>query len=609
MKSRIIPVLLLLSLALTGQDVPLSAFTAFAGEVFPLTSALATRPDDLFFGNQWALENTGQFVGSVPGADLGATAAWSLLPAAQTRPVIVAIIDTGVDYAHPDLAGRIWRNPREVANNRLDDDGNGYPDDVLGWNFVTHSNDPRDDHYHGTLLAGIIAAETGNGIGIAGVAGRADVQIMPLKCFDANASGNFSQMAAAVDYAVRNGAQIINISWGDSYFSQPLADAIRRAVAAGCLVVAAAGNAAVDLDSVPVYPASLGAGATALSAVIAVAAVDEADRLIDQSGFGRNSVALAAPGRFIFSTRPGGDYGYSGGTSMAAAFVSGVAALVLAKNPTLTGTQVKEILVSSARPLPALQGRTISGGAVHARKALAATPSLSGTGAVTCVSAADYSGSALAPDSIVAAFGTKLATGIEAAQRLPLPTSLAGSAVSVNGIPATLFAVTPGQVNFLLPASIPAGPAEVVVVAGDGTISKGITNIAAVQPGIFTANQSGAGAPAAVWTPDGSHYYAAANSDGTPLSVAAGAYLVLAGTGLRHAPETDGNGANGVAESVLVSIGGTDAFVSYAGPQGYFAGLDQVNIRIPENLRGRGEVELLLTVSGRSANRVVIHVQ
>ncbi|HZS09281.1 MAG TPA: S8 family serine peptidase [Blastocatellia bacterium] len=572
-------------------------------------SLTAFTPSDPFFGNQWALQNTGQFVGSSRGVDIGAPAAWDALPRTQSRQIVVAVIDTGVDYTHPDLATRIWRNTREIPGNGIDDDGNGYADDVVGWNFAGNSNDPRDDHYHGTLVAGVIAAGAGNGIGIAGVAGPADVRIMPLKCFDANAQGTTAGVVAAIDYAVRNGAQIINISWGDREFTPELYNAVRRAVTAGCLVTAAAGNSASDNDSFPVYPAAFSSGANALPAVLSVAAFDEADRLATQSDFGARSVDLAAPGNFIYTTWPGGNYGYSGGTSVAAAFASGVAALVLAKNPTLAGTRVKDILVSSVREVAALRSKIITGGAIHAARALAATPLLAGAGTVTSVSAADFISTTAAPDSIVAAFGTKLATGVEFAARLPLPTSLAGSTVRVGGVYASLFAVTPGQINYLVPSNLPSGPAEVVIVAGDGTISTGTINIASAQPGIFTASQSGTGAPAATWTPDGLRYYAVAGSDGTPLSMDAGAYLILACTGLRHAPDTDGNYGNGVAESVQAVIGGASAAVLYAGAQGVYAGLDQVNIRLPDELRGRGRVELVLTVAGRKANKVVLSVK
>ncbi len=623
MRSRISPVVIMLCVVLCGAVMVLHPRSASAGQsllrewlslrAHPTIESddarLASRPSDPFFNNQWALQNTGQFVGGLAGADIGALAAWDLLPRTQSRPVIVAVIDTGVDYTHPDLAGRIWHNPREIAGNGIDDDGNGYPDDVVGWNFTSHSNDPRDDHYHGTLLAGIIAAEANNSIGIAGIAGPADVRIMPLKCFDSNASGSTASAVAAIDYAVRNGAQIINLSWGDREYSQALYDAVRRAVSAGCLVVAAAGNSAADLDSVPVYPASFSSGPFALAGVISVTAIDEADRLTGQSDFGRNSVDLAAPGSFIYSTRPGGSYGYAGGTSIAAAFVSGTAALVLAKNPTLTGAKVKEILTSAVRPLASLQGKTITGGAIHAQRALAATPALPGANIVTTVSAADFTATSLAPDSIVAAFGVRLATGTELAQRLPLPMTLAGSTVSINGVSASLFAVTSGQINFLVPPNLPGGAADIVIVAGDGTVSTGTLNLTSVQPGIFTANQSGSGAPAAAWTPDGARYYAAASSSGAPLPIDAGAYLVLACTGLRYAPATDGNAANGVAESVQISISSVSASVLYAGAQGYFAGLDQVNVQIPESLRGRGQVELLMTVAGRKTNKVVISVR
>ena len=568
--------------------------------------AVASPPSDPGFSNQWALQNTGQF-GGLTGSDLGALAAWQI--ASSHRVIVVAVLDTGVDYTHPDLANRIWTNPGEVAGNGIDDDHNGFIDDVRGWNFVARNNDPMDDNYHGTLVAGAIAAETNNGIGIAGVAGTTEVRIMPLKFFDAGAKGTTAAAIEAIDYATRNGARIINTSWGDTVYSQALFEAARRSVTAGCLIVSAAGNLAGDNDSVPVYPANFNSGPNALSAVISVAGTDELDRLLDSSNYGARSVDLAAPGNYIYSTLPSNAYGYINGTSIATALVSGVAALVWAKDPALTNAQVKQIVRGSVRAAAAVQSKTISGGVAQAYQALIATPPYFATNTVVSASAADYVSTTVAPDSIVAAFGTKLATRIEVAQGLPLPTSLAGTIVKINGVAAPLFAVTPGQVNLLIPSGLPSGPAEIKVIAGDGSISSGAITIVPVQPGIFTSNQSGSGAPAGLWTPDGLNYFPVGRPDGTPIPMDAGGYLVLPATGLRYAPNADGSNSNGVAESVQVSVGGTPAPVLYAGAQGTYAGLDQVNLQVPASLRGRGQVELVMTVAGRAANRVVISVR
>jgi uncharacterized protein (TIGR03437 family) len=562
--------------------------------------------NDPFSGNQWALKNTGQFSGSVPGVDIGALEAWDHLTANQNAPVIVAVIDTGLDYTHPDLVSRLWKNTQEIPNNRIDDDGNGYPDDVVGWNFVSNSNDPSDNHSHGTMLSGIIAAETNNNLGIAGACGTANVRVMALKAFDTNSGGNTLTAAAAIDYAVRHGARIINLSWGDTVYSDDLFRSVQRAVIAGCLVVTAAGNSSSNNDAVPVYPASFGSGNNALPAVISVAAINEADQLTPQSNYGLQSVSLAAPGNFIYTTRPGSNYGYVGGTSIAAAFVSATAAMVIAKYPSLTSVQVKSILISSVRQTTALNGKTFSGGVVHAARALTAAASQN---TVTTVSAADFSSMVLAPDSIASVFGSRLGTATELAQYLPLPSSLAGSTVKINGISAPLFAVTPGQINLLIPSQLAVGPAEIVVTAADGTISRGMVTITNCQPGIFTANQAGSGAPAAAWTRDGLTYFPAGRSDGTTLAMDAGSFLVLACTGLRYAPQTDGNAGNGVAESVQISIGGVSAPVIFAGAQGNFAGLDQVNLKIPESLRGRGQVELTMSVAGRQSNKVLVNIR
>jgi len=575
-----------------------------------------SSPNDSDFKKQWALQNTGQspFNGTA-GADVGALDAWQI--ARNNRTVVVAVLDTGVDYTHPDLANRIWTNSREIPGNGVDDDGNGYVDDVRGWNFAYRNNNPMDDHFHGTHMAGAIAAETGNGTGIAGVVGTADVRIMPLKFFDANGNAAISASIEALDYATRNGAHIINLSWGDTVYSQALYDAVRRSVSAGCLVVAAAGNVSESAlpsnnDQTPVYPASFSSGSKVLPAVISVAGTDHLDQMLNISNYGPTSVDLAAPANFIYSTMPPargyGNYAYLAGTSSATALVSGVAALVWSQNPLLANTQVKEIIINSVRRTPAVQGKTISGGVLHAYQALMATPAYPPNNTVASVSAGDYVSTTVAPDSVIAAFGAKLATGIEFAHSLPLPTSLAGSTVKINGIAAQLFAVTPGQINLLVPPGLPDGPAEITVITTDGFLSSGMLTIASVQPSIFTTNQGGSGAPAAVWTLDGVNYFATGNPDGTPLPMNAGAYLVLACTGLRHASNTDGNNGNGVAENVKITIGGVSAPVFYAAAQGDYAGLDQVNVQVPQGL-GKGQAELVMTVAGKVANKVVIAIK
>jgi subtilisin family serine protease len=229
-----------------------------------------TTPDDPQFALQWALNNTGQN-GGVPGSDINAIGGWSQM--AGSRDTIVAVIDTGVDVNHPDLAHNIWVNKREEKGKKNeDDDRDGYVDDVNGWNFVDDNNNVKDDHGHGTAMAGIIAAEGNNGRGIAGVMWQAG--IMPLKALDRAGSGAISDVVEAMDYAVEHGASVINCSFGAETFSQSLFDAINRAARSGALVVASAGNNGWDLSQTPYYPASYTA-----SNLITVAASTNGDML------------------------------------------------------------------------------------------------------------------------------------------------------------------------------------------------------------------------------------------------------------------------------------------------------------------------------------------
>ncbi len=242
-------------------------------------------PNDPSFPLLWGLHNTGQS-GGTPDADIDAPEAWSFQTGAQ---VVIGVIDTGVDRTHPDLAANMWTNPGEIAGNGLDDDGNGYVDDVHGWDFVNGDNDPMDDHGHGTHCAGTIAGIGDNGIGVAGVCWHA--RVMALKFLDAGGYGTTSAAVLAVEYATANGARLTSNSWGGGSYSQALYDAIAAARDAGVLFIAAAGNDAVNNDLYPHYPSSYD-----LDNIIAVAATDRYDDLADFSCYGAASVDVGAPG-------------------------------------------------------------------------------------------------------------------------------------------------------------------------------------------------------------------------------------------------------------------------------------------------------------------------
>jgi len=321
-------------------------------------------PNDAAFGRLWGLQNTGQLGGKV-GADIGAPAAWDLTTGGD---VTVAVVDTGVDYNHADLNRNIWRNPGEPPNG-VDDDGNGFVDDVYGADFTNDDSDPLDDSSHGTHVAGIIGAEGNNGIGGVGVDWQ--VRLIALKFLDKNGEGNTADAAEAIDYAVKGGARVINASWGGPAFSFALFKAIRNAGNQGVLVVAAAGNEGSNSDSQPEYPASYD-----LPNVISVAATDAGDGLVDFSNYGAGQVDLGAPGDEIYSTVPKfanpSGYNYFSGTSMAAPFVSGAAALYLSRTPTAPVTQVRDALLQSVDPVPALAGKTVTGGRLNVGRALGA---------------------------------------------------------------------------------------------------------------------------------------------------------------------------------------------------------------------------------------------
>jgi subtilisin family serine protease len=328
-------------------------------------------PNDSGFSKLWGLNNTGQ-TGGKAGADIDAPEAWDVF-APKGNTVVVAVIDSGIDYTHPDLVNRIWANPKETAGNGVDDDHNGYVDDIRGWNFVRNNNNPMDDHNHGTHVAGTIGASFNNSVGVAGVAGPAQIRMMPLKFLDNTGTGLLSNAVKAIDYATANGAVVSNNSWAGGGFSQALHDAIQRNYQAGRLFVAAAGNDAKNTDSSVVYPQGYN-----VPNIISVAAMTASDSLSSFSNYGAKTTDMAAPGSSIYSTVRGG-YALYNGTSMAAPHVTGSAAMMWAQNPALNSVQVKDILMNTTRKVGYLSGKTVSGGVLNLKNALLAAGGDPGT--------------------------------------------------------------------------------------------------------------------------------------------------------------------------------------------------------------------------------------
>ncbi len=316
---------------------------------------LALNPDDTFFDNNmlWGLN-----------ANLGVDAhlAWNYRTGSQ---VIVAVIDTGTNFDHTDLSGNLWINRRETLNN-IDDDNNGYVDDIHGVNFInsTFPHYPRDDNGHGTHVAGTICAEGDNGTGVVGI--NWDCRIMTLKFLDAQGSGSLLNAVKAVDYLVMLKQQfgepivVANASWGSIGYSQMLKDAIARATPLGITFVAAAGNFAINNDITPYYPASYN-----LDNVLSVAAIDFDGNLANFSNYGANSVDIAAPGVDIYSTYiPGNAYIALSGTSMAAPHVTGSIALLYSYSPIPWQSLINRTL-QQARPWGPVNGKVRSNGILN----------------------------------------------------------------------------------------------------------------------------------------------------------------------------------------------------------------------------------------------------
>lgn len=311
-------------------------------------------PNDSEFPNLWGLHNTGQ-TGGLADADIDAPEAWDITTG--SREVLVGVIDTGVDRTHPDLAANMWTHTGEVSGNGLDDDGNGFVDDVHGWDFYAMDNDPMDENNHGTHCSGTLGGVGNNLNGVAGVCWQ--VSIVGIR-FLGPAGGTTSDAIESVNYATRLGVDLTSNSWGGGGFSSLLQSAIAAAGVAEQLFIAAAGNDGLDTDTTVNYPSGY-----ALDNIVSVAASTAMDARASFSNYGRQTVDLAAPGASIYSSIIGGSYASFNGTSMATPHVSGAVALLKSIAPGLSALEVKTRLMESVDPVAAFATTTVSGGRLN----------------------------------------------------------------------------------------------------------------------------------------------------------------------------------------------------------------------------------------------------
>ena len=331
--------------------------------VDPNGLGFGAAPNDPRFNNQWALQNTGQN-GGATGADVNASGLWSIVSSAPK--VLVAVLDSGLDFTHPDLTGVAWKNPGEIPGNGIDDDGNGRIDDVSGWDFVNSDNGADDDHDHGSHVTGIIAARRNNGVGISGLADP--VSILPVKILNAVNSGVTADLISALDYARLLGARVMNLSLQNYPNNASLQSALDRAESAGIVLCICAGNQGASNDLTPNYPSSF-----ANANIIAVGNHDRTDVRwsgVTPSNYGLNSVDLFAPGRDVISTVRNNGYVVFTGTSMSCPHVTAVAAIIRALNPEWTPGEVKSCILQTVAARPAYNGICATGGRLNAEAAI-----------------------------------------------------------------------------------------------------------------------------------------------------------------------------------------------------------------------------------------------
>ncbi len=350
-----------------GPSTRVSKFSSDVLAIQPNYKYSALQRNDPNFGNSWGLLNEGQslsdFGNSLKGIDVGALKAWDI--AAGSKKVTVAILDSGIDLSHEDLKNNLWINKLELEPNALDDDHNHYINDLNGWNFVDDNNNVIDDNNHGTAVAGVIASDSKNGKGTRGLLENSSMMIV--KILDSNGTGSTERAVKGIEYAVRNGASVINASWGGTFFDQVLFDTIKWANDEGVLIVCAAGNEPKDndTDERPIYPASFH-----LPNILSVAAHDAQGELAAFSSYGKESVHLAAPGVNIFTTTRGG-YQWMNGTSFSAPFVTAAVALLKSVEPSFSPSFLKERLIQTAVPMDYyMKEKLSSGGRLNVYQAL-----------------------------------------------------------------------------------------------------------------------------------------------------------------------------------------------------------------------------------------------
>jgi subtilisin family serine protease len=438
-----------------------------------LVSIDSTIPNDPSFNQLWGLNNTGQSGGKAD-ADIDAPEAWDVTTG--SKDVTVAVVDSGVDFSHPDLAGEQWVNAGENCGstdptiscaqrtNGVDDDGDGYVDDWRGWDFVNGDNNPTDDNLHGTHVAGTIGARGNNGVGITGV--NWNVSLMALKFINASGTGTTADAVRATLYAADHGAQVSNNSWGGPDSDQALQDAIDYGARKGTLFVAAAGNDGHNDDTTPTYPA-----AWPSDSLVSVAATDNKDGLASFSNYGRTAVDLGAPGVGIVSTIPGGLYFPLDGTSMAAPHVTGTAALAKSVFPDASPYALKALLLGAADPDPALAGKTVTGGRLNAASA------------VTCSNHAELVLDAPG-DGFAVPVGTSLAIHVIAADCAE-PAGVENVSVDVNGAPVTMSAASPDDALYTgsyTPTATGALTLTATVSVGGASVTRTANGTAVAAP-------------------------------------------------------------------------------------------------------------------------------
>ncbi|MGA2501278.1 MAG: S8 family serine peptidase, partial [Tepidisphaeraceae bacterium] len=448
-----------------GYDQILSTVSKLPGfeYVEPDFRLYATQlPNDPYFPQLYGMNNTGQ-TGGLNGADIDMPEAWDT--ATGDGSVVVGVIDTGVDYTHPDLAANMWRNPGEIPGDGIDNDGDGYIDDVYGWDFINNDNDPMDDVDHGTHVAGTIGAVGNNGVGVTGV--NWNVKIMALKFLGPD-GGSTDDAIRAISYAtmMRNrgvNIRLTNNSWAGSSYSQALYDAIQASGDAGMLFVAAAGNSNQDTDKSPSYPSAFD-----LPNIISVAATDAQDQRASFSNYGTTTVDLGAPGVNILSTVPNDGYATFSGTSMATPHVSGVAALAWSVAPTASYEYIRDAILGGSDRIASMFGDTATGGRLNAKNTL---DLVTATSPVVVFGAGD--GSLSEPGTNTGSF-VVLRFG-NTATALTVPFTVSGTAT--NGVDYTLSAA-----SFTIPAG--ATSASITVTPLDDNLTEGPETITlTLQPG------------------------------------------------------------------------------------------------------------------------------